>query len=87
MILWHGRITFKRSAVLSQYVIHRGLIIAVIQALFSIIFNYVSVSIYAGLLLIGYTTVFNNLPLFSVMVDNDVSDKVALEYSPLYKTL
>lgn len=30
LILWHGRLSYKRSAVLSQFVIHRGLVITVI---------------------------------------------------------
>lgn len=30
LILWHGRLSYKRSSVLSQFVIHRGLIISVI---------------------------------------------------------
>jgi phospholipid-translocating ATPase len=30
LILWHGRLSYKRSAVLSQFVIHRGLIITII---------------------------------------------------------
>lgn len=30
LILWHGRMSYKRSSVLSQFVIHRGLIITVI---------------------------------------------------------
>lgn len=30
LVLWHGRLSYKRSAVLSQFVIHRGLIIAII---------------------------------------------------------
>lgn len=30
LVLWHGRQSYKRSAVLSQFVIHRGLIIAMI---------------------------------------------------------
>lgn len=30
LILWHGRLSYKRSAVMSQFVIHRGLIISVI---------------------------------------------------------
>ena len=38
LLLWHGRNSYKRSAKLSQFVIHRGLIIAVIQAVFSSIF-------------------------------------------------
>lgn len=31
LMLWHGRLSYKRSAVLSQFVIHRGLIISIIQ--------------------------------------------------------
>lgn len=38
LLLWHGRNSYKRSAKLSQFVIHRGLIIAVIQAVFSGLF-------------------------------------------------
>lgn len=38
LLLWHGRNSYQRSAKLSQFVIHRGLIIAVIQAVFSSIF-------------------------------------------------
>ena len=38
LLLWHGRNSYKSSAKLSQFVIHRGLIIAVIQAVFSSIF-------------------------------------------------
>jgi phospholipid-translocating ATPase len=31
LTLWHGRLSYKRSAVLAQFVIHRGLIISSIQ--------------------------------------------------------
>ena len=30
LILWHGRLSYKRSAVMSQFVIHRGLVIPVL---------------------------------------------------------
>ena len=30
LLLWHGRLSYKRSAFLSQFVIHRGLIISII---------------------------------------------------------
>ena len=30
LILWHGRLSYKRSSVLAQFVIHRGLIISII---------------------------------------------------------
>lgn len=38
LLLWHGRNSYKRSAKLAQFVIHRGLIISTIQAVFSAIF-------------------------------------------------
>jgi len=33
LMLWHGRLSYKRSAVLAQFVIHRGLIISTIQVI------------------------------------------------------
>jgi phospholipid-translocating ATPase len=35
LLVWHGRNSYKRSAKLAQFVIHRGLIISIIQAVFS----------------------------------------------------
>ena len=69
LILWHGRLSYKRSAVLSQFVIHRGLIITVIQAIFSIIFYYVAIPIYNGYLMLGYTTLYTSFPVFSLVFD------------------
>lgn len=36
LLVWHGRNSYKRSAKLAQFVIHRGLIIAVCQTMYSI---------------------------------------------------
>lgn len=36
LLVWHGRNSYKRSAKLAQFVIHRGLIISVCQTLYSI---------------------------------------------------
>jgi phospholipid-translocating ATPase len=36
LLVWHGRNSYKRSAKLAQFVIHRGLIISVCQTMFSI---------------------------------------------------
>ncbi len=46
LLLWHGRNSYKRSAKLSQFVIHRGLIISVIQAVFSAIFYFAPIALY-----------------------------------------
>ncbi len=51
LLLWHGRNAYKRSARLSQFVIHRGLIISIIQAVFSALFFFAAIPIYNGWLM------------------------------------
>lgn len=53
LCLVHGRDSYKRSAALSQFVMHRGLIISTIQAIFSSIFYFSSVALYQGFLMVG----------------------------------
>ena len=53
-IVWHGRNSYKRSAKLSQFVIHRGLIISVMQAVFSALFYFAPIALYQGMLVVGY---------------------------------
>jgi len=87
LILWHGRLSYKRSAVLGQFVIHRGLIISVIQAIFSIIFYFVAIPIYNGALILGYSTFYTTMPVFSLVFDRDVNVATVMKYPPLYATL
>jgi len=87
LIMWHGRLSYKRSCAMSQFVIHRGLIIAMMQTLFSIMFYFVTISLFNGMLMLGYSSIYTTLPVFSIMFDEDVSAYVAMNYSPLYKTL
>lgn len=54
LIMVHGRNSYKRSASLSQFVIHRGLIISTMQAIFSAVFYFSSVPLYQGFLMVGW---------------------------------
>ena len=87
LLLVHGRNSYKKSASLSQFVIHRGLIITTMQAVFSAVFYFSSVSLYPGLLMVGYATLYTQLPVFSLVLDRDVPGKVAMTYPELYKEL
>jgi phospholipid-translocating ATPase len=87
LLMVHGRNSYKRSASLSQFVIHRGLIITTMQVIFSSVFYFSSVSLYQGFLMVGYATVFTMLPVFSLVLDKDVTGQVALTYPELYKEL
>ena len=72
---------------LSQFVFHRGLIISVIQALFTIMFFFVAIPIYNGFLMLGYATIYTALPVFSLVFDVDADVQSVLQFPPLYKTL
>ncbi|KAI9317371.1 phospholipid-translocating P-type ATPase [Zopfochytrium polystomum] len=87
LMLWHGRNSYKRSAKLSQFVIHRGLIISVMQAVFSAIFYFAPLPLYQGWLLVGYATIYTMAPVFSLVLDKDLTEETALLYPELYKEL
>lgn len=72
---------------MSQFIIHRGLIISVIQSIFSICFYFVAIPVYNGLLMLGYATIYTNLPVFSLVLDEDVPVQAVMKFPPLYKTL
>lgn len=87
LLMWHGRNSYRRSAKLAQFVIHRGLIISVIQAVFSAIFYFAPIALYQGWLMMGYATVYTMAPVFSLVLDRDVNEDLALIYPELYKEL
>lgn len=87
LLVVHGRRSYKRSAQLSQFVIHRGLIITTMQAIFSAVFYMSSVSVYQGFLMVGYATIYTMFPVFSLVLDQDINEKVALRFPELYKDL
>lgn len=80
LLLWHGRLSYKRSAVLSQFVIHRGLIISLIQMIFIVCFYFVPIPIYNGFLMLGYSTIFTMFPVFSLIFDEDIDETTSQDF-------
>lgn len=87
LLVWHGRNSYKRSAKLAQFVIHRGLIISVCQTVFSISSSFEPLALYQGWLMVGYATVYTMAPVFSLVLDRDVDEDLANLYPELYKEL
>ncbi|KAL2129954.1 hypothetical protein VTI74DRAFT_7078 [Chaetomium olivicolor] len=87
LLVWHGRNSYKRSAKLAQFVIHRGLIIAVCQTMYSIALKFEPEGLYKDWLLVGYATVYTAAPVLSLVLDKDVDENVANLYPELYKEL
>jgi phospholipid-translocating ATPase len=87
LIVWHGRNSYKRSAKLSQFVIHRGLIISICQTVYSVATRFEPNALYRDWLLVGYSTVYTMAPVFSLVLDKDVDESVANLYPELYAEL
>ncbi|QLG73857.1 hypothetical protein HG535_0F03680 [Zygotorulaspora mrakii] len=87
LLLWHGRNSYKRSAKLAQFVMHRGLIIAICQAVFSICSRFEPIALYEGWLMVGYATCYTMAPVFSLTLDHDIDESLTKIYPELYKDL
>ncbi|XP_072168686.1 probable phospholipid-transporting ATPase IIB [Diadema setosum] len=87
LLMVHGRNNYKRSASLSHFVMHRGLIISTMQAVFSSLFYFSSVALYQGVLSVGYVTAYTMFPVFLLVLDQDVPPETAMRYPELYKDL
>ncbi|XP_057555052.1 probable phospholipid-transporting ATPase IIB isoform X4 [Hippopotamus amphibius kiboko] len=87
LLMVHGRSSYTRSAALGQFVMHRGLILSTMQAVFSSVFYFASVPLYQGFLMVGYATVYTMFPVFSLVLDQDVKPEMAMLYPELYKDL
>ncbi|KAH6642229.1 phospholipid-translocating P-type ATPase-like protein [Boeremia exigua] len=87
LLVWHGRNSYKRSAKLSQFVIHRGLIISICQTVYSIATAFEPNALYKDWLLVGYSTIYTMMPVFSLVLDRDVDESLANLYPELYAEL
>ena len=87
LLLWWGRLSYKNTSSMSNFIIHRGLIISLIQFIFSLMFYYNPVALYNGVLVLGYSTVYTSFPAISVLVDRDTNKKNVMNFPALYKAL
>lgn len=85
LLFWHGRNSFLGISLLTNFIVHRGLIVTFIQIYFIMTFYYVSISMYTGLLLAAYTCFFTVLPSFTLIFNVDVKKADLLSFPRLYK--
>ncbi len=87
LLLWWGRLAYKNTSTVANFVIHRGLIISFNQFIFSMVFYYNAVALYNGMLCLGYSTIFTALPSITLLLDQDVKLDYVLKFPSLYKVL
>jgi phospholipid-translocating ATPase len=54
---------------------------------YSITYAFAPIALYQGWLLVGYATLYTMVPVFSLVLDRDVDENLALLYPELYKEL
>ena len=87
LLLWWGRLSYKNTSVLANFVIHKGLIISINQFIFSMMFYYNAVALYNGMLSLGYSTIFTCTPAISILLDQDIDKENVLKFPTLYRIL
>ena len=87
LLLWWGRLSYKNTSSMANFVIHRGLIISLIQFVFSLMFYFNAVALYNGVLILGYSTIYTTLPSISVLLDRDTDLSNVMKFPALYKAL
>ena len=87
LLLWWGRISYKNTSTMANFIMHRGMIISLNQFIFSCCFYFNPVALYNGFLSFGYSTIFTSLPAISVLLDQDVAKDNVLKFPTLYKIL
>jgi phospholipid-translocating ATPase len=87
LLLWFGRQSYKNTATVCLFVFHRGMIIAFMQYIFCLMFYYSPVPLYNGFLVMGYTSIYTNFPVFSLLLDRDTKLDNVLKFPPLYKQM
>lgn len=87
LLFWHGRNSYQRTAKIAHLIIHRGLTLTVIQAIFCSLIYFVPVGLFRGELLMMFITVYTFLPIFSIICSSDISRSVVVKFPELYKEL
>lgn len=87
LFLWMGRLSYLRTGLLSNFIFHRGLIVSIIQFLYTVMYGFSPVPLYNGYLLLGYATIFTCLPVFCLVFDEDVTYQQVIHHPKLYKIM
>lgn len=67
LLLFHGRLIYKTTSEMSKFIMHRGIIIATMQFSFCVLFFLIDIPLFNGILMFGYSTIFTNLPVISIV--------------------
>lgn len=68
LVLWHGRVVGVGGAKMAMFIVERGMVIAIMQFGFIVMYFFTDVQLFNGILMLGYTTFFTTLPVISIVI-------------------
>ncbi|KAH0789062.1 phospholipid-translocating P-type ATPase [Histomonas meleagridis] len=80
MLFWYGSNCYRHSSRLSQVIIHRSILLTIVQAIYSILFNSIPTPVYDDWSMVGFSTVFTSFPVFCLVFDYFVDLNTALSF-------
>lgn len=84
LFFWHGSNCYRHSSRLAQFVMHRGIIMTTIQAIYSLLFNFTPSPLYNDWLTMGFATYLTSFPVFSLIFDWFIDESTVMEFPELY---
>lgn len=87
LITWHGRNSYQRSSSLTQFIMHRGIVYAIVQTVFSLTFSGSTMSVFNSYLIMLYPTFFTMAPVFALVLDEDRLEEEIDLFPEMYKEL
>jgi phospholipid-translocating ATPase len=85
LLLYYGRNIYKNTAMVAHFIIHRGMIIAFMQYIFSVMFYFFPIPLYNGFLTMGYTSFYTNIPVVTMLLDRDLDIEKVFKFPELYR--
>ena len=86
LMFHHGRRCYKNSAKMAHLIFHRGILISTIQAIFCCLIRFYPISILQGKMPALFI-LFTIIPLFSIIIDQDIPKNLSMKFPELFKEL
>lgn len=68
-----------------QFIMQRGITQTLLQIWFSMLYYFVTLVIYTGVLLLGFATFFTMFPPFNYYINEDIDYKLIMQYPEIYR--
>lgn len=86
LLFVHGRRCYKNTSRISHLIFHRGMMVSTIQGIFCSLIRFFPISILQGKMPLLFT-MFTIFPLFWVIIDQDISKSLSMQFPELFREL